>query len=67
MLDQYRVLATYKKTGRSEVDVKEGDIVEVVEKNTNGWWFVNIDDAQGWLPATYLEPLDRYFFSTNVA
>eukprot|EP00048_Salpingoeca_helianthica_P012194 m.175957 g.175957 ORF g.175957 m.175957 type:complete len:942 (-) comp15337_c7_seq2:46-2871(-) len=58
VLDQYRVLANYKKSGRSEVDVKEGDIVEVVEKNTNGWWFVNIDDAQGWLPATYLEALD---------
>lgn len=23
-----------------------------------GWWFVNMDEEQGWLPASYLEPED---------
>ncbi len=30
-----------------------------MEKNPNGWWFVNIDDLQGWVPATFLEALDK--------
>jgi hypothetical protein len=60
VLDQYRVLAAYKKTNRNEVDVRQGDVVEVVEKNPNGWWFINVDDAQGWVPATHLEPLERF-------
>ena len=24
-----------------------------------GWWFVNIEDQQGWVPATYLEAVDK--------
>lgn len=23
-----------------------------------GWWFVNMDEEQGWVPASYLEPED---------
>ena len=60
VLDQYRARAAYKKKNRGEVDLREGQIVDVAEKNPNGWWFVNVDDAQGWVPATYLEPLDTY-------
>ncbi len=31
----------------------------MVEKNPNGWWFVNMEDQQGWVPATYLEAVDK--------
>jgi hypothetical protein len=24
----------------------------------SGWWFVNMDEEQGWVPASYLEPED---------
>ena len=23
-----------------------------------GWWFVNVEDEQGWVPASYLEPAE---------
>ena len=23
-----------------------------------GWWFVNVDEEQGWVPGAYLEPAD---------
>ncbi len=29
-----------------------------VSRLPSGWWFVNVDDySEGWVPATYLEPL----------
>ena len=31
----------------------------MVEKNPNGWWFVNIEEQQGWVPATFLEAVDK--------
>ncbi|EDQ92597.1 uncharacterized protein MONBRDRAFT_17272 [Monosiga brevicollis MX1] len=59
VLDQYRAVADYTKQDRKELSFKTGDIFEVVEKNDNGWWFVSNDSAsQGWVPATFLEPLD---------
>eukprot|EP00045_Choanoeca_perplexa_P015594 m.198012 g.198012 ORF g.198012 m.198012 type:complete len:768 (-) comp17035_c0_seq1:2262-4565(-) len=59
VLSQYRAVSGYTKQDRKELSFKEGDIFEVVEKNDNGWWFVSNDvDTQGWVPATYLEPLD---------
>jgi len=30
----------------------------VIEKHENGWWFVCIEDEQGWAPSSYLEPLE---------
>ena len=24
----------------------------------SGWWFVNVDEEQGWVPAAYLESQD---------
>ena len=24
----------------------------------SGWWFVNVEDEQGWVPASYLEPAE---------
>ena len=35
-----------------------GDTVEVIEKHENGWWFVCIEDEQGWAPSSYLESLE---------
>eukprot|EP00055_Hartaetosiga_balthica_P010878 m.47770 g.47770 ORF g.47770 m.47770 type:complete len:729 (+) comp7358_c0_seq1:77-2263(+) len=58
-LDQYRAVANYKSQAKNELTFATGDLFEVVEKNDNGWWFVSKDvDTQGWVPATYLEPLE---------
>ncbi|ESO90285.1 hypothetical protein LOTGIDRAFT_82338, partial [Lottia gigantea] len=57
-LTQYRVTCDYEKQDRGEIDLEAGMIVEVAEKSETGWWFVNSDDAQGWVPSTYLEPAD---------
>ena len=36
--------------------MKIGDVVNVLVKTPNGWWFVECDDQHGWVPGTYLEP-----------
>jgi myosin-1 len=35
--------------------LKKDDIVELVEKDDNGWWLVKKDGAEGWAPNNYLE------------
>uniref|UniRef100_A0A8C6WV52 SH3 and PX domains 2B n=1 Tax=Neogobius melanostomus TaxID=47308 RepID=A0A8C6WV52_9GOBI len=58
LLDQYVAVTNYEKTESSEISLTVGQVVEVIEKNESGWWFVSSDDAQGWVPATCLEAQD---------
>ncbi|KAJ8266825.1 hypothetical protein GJAV_G00135100 [Gymnothorax javanicus] len=58
LLDQYVAVTSYEKQESSEVSLHVGQVVEVIEKNESGWWFVSSDDAQGWVPATCLEAQD---------
>ncbi|XP_060768274.1 neutrophil cytosol factor 1 [Neoarius graeffei] len=58
MLDTYRVIADYTKTSKYELNLKAGDLVDIVEKSSNGWWFCQCEAQRGWVPASYLEPLD---------
>lgn len=36
MLDTYRVIADYTKTSKYELNLKAGDLVDIVEKSSNG-------------------------------
>ncbi|NWZ82077.1 NCF1 factor, partial [Poecile atricapillus] len=58
VLQTYRAIADYEKSSTSEMALKAGDMVDVVEKSENGWWFCQLKNKQGWVPAAYLEPLD---------
>ncbi|XP_053187184.1 neutrophil cytosol factor 1 [Scomber japonicus] len=58
ILDTYRVIADYSKTSKHEITLRTDDLVEIVEKNQNGWWFCQCENKRGWIPASYLEPLD---------
>ncbi|XP_073335486.1 neutrophil cytosol factor 1 [Pagrus major] len=58
ILDTYRVIADFTKTSKHEINLRTGDLVEIVEKNQNGWWFCQHESKHGWVPASYLEPLD---------
>ncbi|OCT95111.1 neutrophil cytosolic factor 1 [Xenopus laevis] len=58
ILQSYRVIADFEKNSKSELAAKNGDVVEVVEKSENGWWFCQLRNKRGWMPAAYLEPLD---------
>ncbi|KAK5859210.1 hypothetical protein PBY51_003293 [Eleginops maclovinus] len=58
ILETYRVIADFEKTSKHEINLHTGDLVEIVEKNPNGWWFCQCESSRGWIPASYLEPLD---------
>ncbi|XP_063784146.1 SH3 and PX domain-containing protein 2B isoform X2 [Pseudophryne corroboree] len=57
-LDQYVVVAAYEKQESSEISLGVGQVVDIIEKNESGWWFVSTADEQGWVPATCLEAQD---------
>ena len=38
---------------------KDGEEVEVMEKSSDGWWFVKMGDKEGWAPSTYIEERQR--------
>ena len=61
VLSQYRAIADYKGKGRTELTITAGQIVEVVEKREDGWWFCSGEDGgrqTGFVPATFLESID---------
>lgn len=37
------------------MSLEKDDVVELVEKDDNGWWLVKKDGAEGWAPNNYLE------------
>uniref|UniRef100_A0A5F8GJK2 SH3 and PX domain-containing protein 2A n=1 Tax=Monodelphis domestica TaxID=13616 RepID=A0A5F8GJK2_MONDO len=55
ILEQYVVVSNYKKQENAELSLQAGEVVDVIEKNESGWWFVSTSEEQGWVPATYLE------------
>ncbi|XP_016306876.1 SH3 and PX domain-containing protein 2B isoform X2 [Sinocyclocheilus anshuiensis] len=58
LLEQYVAVTDYEQQESSEISLYVGQVVEVIEKNESGWWFVSTEDAQGWVPATCLEAQD---------
>ncbi|KAI0964200.1 class II myosin, variant 2 [Taiwanofungus camphoratus] len=53
-VDLYR--AKYAFEGQQgEMTLKKDDVVELVEKNDNGWWLMKKDGVEGWAPSNYLE------------
>uniref|UniRef100_A0A8C6CRD6 Neutrophil cytosolic factor 1 n=1 Tax=Moschus moschiferus TaxID=68415 RepID=A0A8C6CRD6_MOSMO len=58
ILQTYRAIADYEKGSSSQMALATGDVVDVVEKNESGWWFCQMKTKRGWVPASYLEPLD---------
>ncbi|XP_073682956.1 SH3 and PX domain-containing protein 2A [Garra rufa] len=53
----YVVTADYQRQENTEISLRAGEKVEVIEKSESGWWFVRTAEEQGWVPATYLVSL----------
>ncbi|KAI0307947.1 myosin class I heavy chain [Multifurca ochricompacta] len=48
--------AKYAFEGQAgEVSLVKDDLVELIEKDENGWWLVKKDGVEGWAPSNYLE------------
>nr|XP_039263335.1 SH3 and PX domain-containing protein 2B-like [Styela clava] len=53
--EMYEAITDFKASSSDEMSFNYSDVVEVLEKNLEGWWYARRDDAEGWVPATYLE------------
>ncbi|KAG8144883.1 hypothetical protein E2320_013291 [Naja naja] len=49
----YRVLYDYT----AQLDIRVGDMVNIIEAGEDGWWTVELDGHQGFVPGSYLERL----------
>lgn len=53
----YVALATFADDDEASVSFQEGEIMEVLEENDGGWWYVKTSkDECGWAPSNYLRP-----------
>lgn len=37
------------------MELKKGQSVEVLEKSSDGWWYVKVGSKEGWAPSSFLE------------
>lgn len=64
---QFVSLGDYVGMDKSELGLKEGDIVEILRVGGNGWWFGRhlTTGDEGWVPSTYLEIVPPHHHSSH--
>ena len=50
------VIASFVAEGSGEVSLEEGVEFDVLQKDSNGWWYVKNDSCEGWAPSAFLAP-----------
>ncbi|KAI0538944.1 P-loop containing nucleoside triphosphate hydrolase protein [Xylaria digitata] len=50
-----KVLYDFASQRENELSIRAGDIIEVVQKENNGWWLARSSAGQAWVPAAYVE------------
>ena len=51
----YVAICDYSGDTDSCLGFKEGQTIEVIEKDNDGWWFVKVGVKEGWAPSTFLD------------
>ncbi|XP_008285040.1 SH3 and PX domain-containing protein 2A isoform X2 [Stegastes partitus] len=59
--EKYVTVQPYTSQGKDEIAFEKGVIVEVIQKNLEGWWFIRYQDKEGWAPASYLKKVKEDF------
>lgn len=52
---QYKAIYPFASQEAGEIAFEKGDLLEIVEKDENGWWLARKDGIEGWVPSNYLE------------
>ena len=45
----------YKGVRDDELSLKLGDLIEIIEKRTDGWWRGQLNNSIGLFPSTYVK------------
>ncbi|XP_049593046.1 SH3 and PX domain-containing protein 2A isoform X1 [Syngnathus scovelli] len=56
--EKYITVQPYTSQGKDEIAFEKGEVVEVIQKNLEGWWFIRYQDKEGWAPASYLKKME---------
>nr|XP_020456470.1 SH3 and PX domain-containing protein 2A isoform X2 [Monopterus albus] len=59
--EKYVTVQPYASQGKDEIAFEKGVIVEVIQKNLEGWWFIRYQNKEGWAPASYLKKVKEDF------
>lgn len=49
-----------------ELAFKAGDVIKVLDASNKDWWWGQIDDEEGWFPASFVRVSDLLVFSASV-
>lgn len=49
----------YDGSGEGCLSFARGEHVQVLERSSDGWWFVRIGDREGWAPSTYMDECEE--------
>ncbi|KAI5457936.1 myosin-5 [Mariannaea sp. PMI_226] len=50
-----KVLYDFAGQKENELSIVAGELVEIVQKENNGWWLAKKGNGQAWVPAAYVE------------
>lgn len=50
-----KVLYDFAGQKENELSIKAGDLLEIIQKENNGWWLAKNAQGQAWVPAAYVE------------
>lgn len=59
MSEHYMTIADFTAGIDDGLSFSSGKDVSVITKNPSGWWFVEMDSKEGWVPSSYLEKVIR--------
>ncbi|CEP08315.1 hypothetical protein [Parasitella parasitica] len=54
-LPQYKAIYPFASQNAGEIAFEKGDLLEITEKDENGWWLARKNGIEGWVPSNYLE------------
>ncbi|KAG8551523.1 hypothetical protein GDO81_004142 [Engystomops pustulosus] len=52
---EYYTIAEFQSCISDGISFRGGQKADVIEKNSGGWWYVQIGEKEGWAPSSYID------------
>ncbi|XP_016415921.1 SH3 and PX domain-containing protein 2A-like [Sinocyclocheilus rhinocerous] len=52
---EYYTIAEFQSSISDGISFRGGQKADVIEKNSSGWWYVQIGDMEGWAPCSFID------------